>query len=593
MSLVDQYGYSVSSNRVYRTPTSVRTEDRPRPRPRLQPEMARNVSAYDRRELIDAARTLKALPLLQGAIRQKAMWACGDWGVKYIGANKKWGEEMTDDLNNIGFKFCTPNFENFSFQQMLKVTSEAQDTDGAQLNVWIRTGAGQFPQQKIIEATMISTDAPRSMSGYASYATATGAGLPYQTVGGNVYVKGGAFDGARIQDGVVFDRDNRRLACRVWGYDDVGNITFADVPAQFSQLLFEPSWANGVIGIPRMAAALVDLMRIGDINDWLTTAIGIAARLAITRKTHGGDPGGAERTEYDIPSPGLEGTPSALTTPAQTTYERIGSGIYELDAQGEEISQVPFNRPSMEEEKFINRINSEALWSIAMPIQLFDPAAMGRAGARSVKEIFRMGIWERQQTLERQTLGYVNWYVAKRMANGSVTRNDDAGGRDAFMWRVELPAEYTVDEGNDRAADLNDIKMGAKSRTRVLAKYGEDFETVDAEIFEETRVRAAKAAKLAAEFKEKDFNQWLDFLEQRGPNPIAIQKVSAPAPAPKPAATANPTFERELSQLRNLISDQGGQKPMNIDLKVDLGKPREMKIIRDEKGRVIGAKEVR
>lgn len=532
-TLVDQFGYATSSNRVYRTPSTVRAEDRPRTRTTLAPEMSRNVSAYDRRELIDASRQLKALPLIQGALRQKAMWACGEWDVKFIGENKAWGQSMKEDIDNVGFKFATPNFENFPFQQLLKVTSEALDTDGAQLNVWIRTGANQFPQQKIVEATMISTQPPRSLGGYGAYGTRTGYGMPFETINGITLVKGGAYDGARIQDGVIFDRDNRRVAARVWGYDDSNNITFTDVPSEFSQLLFEPSWANGVIGVPRMAAALVDLMRVGDINDWITTAIGIAARLAITRKTHGGDPGGAERTEINMPEPGGQGTIDSPTVPAQITQERIGAGIYELDANGEEISQVPFNRPSMEEEKFIYRINSESLWSVSVPIQLFDPAAMGRAGARAVKEIFRMGIWERQQTLTRQTMGYLAWYIFKRMNNGSVPRNDERGGADAFMWKVELPAEYTVDEGNDRAADLNDIKMGAKSRSAYLAKYGEDFDEVDAEIFNEIRKRAQKAAALTAEFPDKDFNQWLDTLEQRGPN--------AMAPTPVKTAPTKPT----------------------------------------------------
>ena len=527
-AIVNQFGFPVTSgNRVYRTPSTVRTEDRPRQRPYLNPEMSRNVSHYDRRELIDASRTLKALPLIQGALRQKAMWACGDWGVKFIGQNKKWGAEMTDDLKEIGFKFATPNFENYPFQQILKVASEALDTDGAQLNVWIRSGQGQFPQIRTVEATMIGTWIPSSMAGLGAISVAG-----YETTNGNNYVKGGPYDGARIADGIIFDRENKRLAARVWGYDDSGNVTFTDVPAEYSQLMFEPSWANGIIGIPRMAAALVDLMRVGDINDWLTTAIGIAARLAITRKTHGGDPGGAERTEYNVPIPGGEGSLTEPASPAQTTIEKIGAGIYELESDGEEISQVPFTRPSMEEEKFIYRINSEALWSIAMPIQLFDPGAMGRAGARSTKEIFRMGIWERQQTLERMTYGFLRWYIFKRMANGSVPRNEDGGGTDAFMWAIELPAEYTVDEGNDRAADVSDVKLGLKSRTRVMAKYGEDFDETDAEIFSEIQRKATRAAQLATEFPDKKFSEWLDFLEQRGPNLLAAPAAAKPNPAP-------------------------------------------------------------
>ena len=283
-----------------------------------------------------------------------------------------------------------------------------------------------------------------------------------------------------------------------------------------------------------MAASVCDLLRGEDIKEWLTTAIGVAARLAITRTTDDAMPVGAERTEtnYDVDGNAVDMDGDPTTVTQQITQEAISAGIYELKG-GEGISQVPFARPSMEEEKFLYRINAEALWSIGIPIQVFDPAAMGRAGARAVKEVFRMGIWERQQTLERMTFGYLRWYISKRIANGDLPANNTRAGADAYMWRVELPAEYTVDEGNDRAADLNDIKMGAKSRSRVLSKCGEDFEAVDEELFIETVIRAEKAAKLAAQFPQRDFNQWMDFMEQRGPNAM---QTPAPAAVKKPAA---------------------------------------------------------
>lgn len=524
--LYNQYGGALTGA-VYRTPSKQRTEDKPRPRARQNPEAHRNLSQYDRVELIEAARALKALPLISGAIRQKSMWACGSWNVKFIGENKAWGKVVSDDLNQTGFNFCTPNFENYDFQQILKVTSEAQDTDGSQLNIWTRYGKNEFPQLRIVEATMIAT-------GNYGYSTASGKGMPYETVNGRNRVKGGEYDGAWITDGNISDRDGRRLATRVWGYDDDGALIFTDVPAQFSQMLFEPSWANGFTAAPKMSASVCDLLRGEDIKEWLTTAIGIAARLAVTRTTDDGMPSSAERTEinYDADGNLVEIGGDAGSVTQQITQEKITGGIYELKG-GEGIQQVPFTRPSMEEEKFLYRINAEALWSIGIPIQIFDPAAMGRAGARAVKEVFRMGIWERQQTLERMTFAYLRWYISKRIANKDLPANPVNGGADAYMWRVELPAEYTVDEGNDRAADLNDIKMGNKSRSRVMAKYGEDFETVDEELFNETAIRAEKAQKLVARFPEKDFNQWLDFLEQRGPNALPAATPEKPT---KPVA---------------------------------------------------------
>ena len=524
--LVNQYGSPLRGS-VYRTPSKQRTEDKPRPRNYQNPEAAKNLSQYDKSELIQASRALKALPLICGAIRQKAMWACGDWGVKFIGENKEWGKLVAEDIRNTGFNFCTPNFENYNFQQMLKVTSEAQDTDGSQLNVWTRYGTNQFPQVRIVEATMIS-------SGNPGYSSTGSSGTPYETINGRTRVKGGKYDGAWIDDGQISDRDGRRLATRGWGYDDKGNVEFSDIPAEFSQMLFEPNWANGNTSAPKMAASVCDLLRGEDIKEWLTTAIGVAARLAITRTTDDAMPVGAERTEtnYDVDGNAVDMDGDPTTVTQQITQEAISAGIYELKG-GEGISQVPFARPSMEEEKFLYRINAEALWSIGIPIQVFDPAAMGRAGARAVKEVFRMGIWERQQTLERMTFGYLRWYISKRIANGDLPANNTRAGADAYMWRVELPAEYTVDEGNDRAADLNDIKMGAKSRSRVLSKCGEDFEAVDEELFIETVIRAEKAAKLAAQFPQRDFNQWMDFMEQRGPNAM---QTPAPAAVKKPAA---------------------------------------------------------
>lgn len=524
-ALVDQHGRPVSSygtygRGVYRTPNNVRTSDKPRPRPCLSAEMRKNLTSYDRRQLIDFSRILKATnTLIKGAISQKNMWAFGDWSFKYIGENAAWGQEATEYLKNTTMPFCNPRGKNYDFNQTLLNTGEALDTDGGDLALWTTKGSSSFPQIKIVEASLIATGSD---------------GFQLSLGGTATTVQGGSFDGARIYDGIIYDRDNAMIGVRIWGENDSGEYVYSDIPAMFCDLLFEPEWSSQLQGIPRMATALLPLLRTEDIADYMTTAIEVASAMAITRFTESGEPGGAERTQVDEPTPGSE--PTGLNSLQQTTYEQIHAGIYEMKTNGEKLEALKFERPSMNEKGFIQDLNAGAFWSLDIPIEIFDPAAMGRAGARVTKEMFRMGIWRRQRAGTRRSLAWLRYTLAKSMKSGYLSRNDDRGGADAYMWKVNLPAEFTVDEGNDRAADINDLKMGLTTREKIAAKYGEDITELERINFEETRRRATKAAALAAEFPWKTHAEWLDWLEQHGPNPLVAAKSAA---QPQPGAPAS------------------------------------------------------
>jgi hypothetical protein len=497
-----------TGNRLYKTPANVARSDRPRPRARLSAETRKNISDCDRRDLITYSRLLKAqCGNVRGAIALKNMYAFGDgFDVHYMGANSKWGEEATEYIRNTFFPFCNPRGENFDFHQTLLLTGYALDTDGGDLAIFTTKGRG-FPQVKIIPATMIGTG-----------------DRGFETVPGGMVVRGGPFDGARIHDGIIFDRENVMLAVRVWGEDENGNMTYADIDKAFCQLIFEPEWSDQLQGVPRMATALIDLMHVEDVKDYLLTAIKIASALAVNRITEDGEPNAAERTTQEEVVSDFD-----TSTTRQVTYEDIAPGIYELKTD-EKLQALSFERPSMNEEEFSKRVESAALLSLGWPRHLIDPSELARAPVRLVTQIGRMCVWERQKAGIRRTRRVLTWAIAKGMKEGYLSRNDD--GKDAYMWEIGLPAELTIDEGNDRKADIDDLKLGITSKTNILQKAGRHRSEMRKQRDEEMREAAEDAAKFSAEFPQLKFEQWLDRFEQRGPNLQAAPKPETPAKTP-------------------------------------------------------------
>ena len=79
----------------------------------------------------------------------------------------------------------------------------------------------------------------------------------------------------------------------------------------------------------------------------------------------------------------------------------------------------------------------------------------------------------RRETLESGYKRLAQYIIAKRAAMGAYNLPTD-------WWKVSFtkPAEFTVDEGRMRKADIEDLRAGLITATDITERRGDDFEDV-------------------------------------------------------------------------------------------------------------------
>jgi len=104
------------------------------------------------------------------------------------------------------------------------------------------------------------------------------------------------------------------------------------------------------------------------------------------------------------------------------------------------------------------------------------------------------------------------------------------------MWEPGLPKPLTVDEGNEMQADREALKLGITTKAILAQKHlGMHYREMDKQREIELRETIATAQAISRDFPALPFDQALELLEQRSPNPV-VRKPQAPAGPAKPAA---------------------------------------------------------
>ena len=83
----------------------------------------------------------------------------------------------------------------------------------------------------------------------------------------------------------------------------------------------------------------------------------------------------------------------------------------------------------------------------------------------------------------------------------------------------------SVDEGYSRAADIEDYKLGIKSKSELCARGGRWYEDVSSQCDSEVEDLIARAQAIAKK-TGTPFEYVLNLLEQRNPNPPALAAAS-------------------------------------------------------------------
>src|SRR5207244_5558564 len=301
--------------------------------------------------------------------------AFGDaWDPHYGGIDPDgWGKEAEEFLRYQFYPNCNLRGPQYNLGVSMNLSGQAWDVDGDDAMILTETENG-FPALAFFPATKIASQ---------------GANLRGSFKPGNL-VEGGPYDGARIFDGIIYDRNSRIVALRIMGEDG----TYQDISSFNSDLAYEPKWSDQGRGIPLLATSMLKWLDLQDVDDFLRRGLKRASAIGLKVKKEEGEAGlGNELIT-------TEDNPSDPANAHKIAYEEIEGGeMYYLTAGvGEDIEGLSYKNPHPNTEAFIQRVTRCALNSIGWFYELMDLRETGRAPSRLLCGLANQSIWSRQKT---------------------------------------------------------------------------------------------------------------------------------------------------------------------------------------------------
>lgn len=538
-TILDQFGRPAVRGRLYPAPSSHPYDSRPRPQ--VKPKIYENVLPRDRWEQVQYSSVIASrVTNIEDALTKKAEFAVGDaWHVRYRGSNKPWGKRMMAFINETYYRTCNYLGEAHDFHSTLKQLSFALDVQADYGAVFDNeTGTAQFlSYDRIGSGDDWGANVGSNLTKCATLGVST-----LQSGWGSIlqdYIindpKSWA-DGARIIDGVIVDQNLRRLGYRVLGYDEDGNQTYADIPANSMHFNYDATrWLNQVRGIPALASLIDDSNTVDDANYYWGQAIKLAAAMAIGRESKDGRPASGAIQETEITEDGLDGT----TRKFRVGVEQRTAGIVELSTDNEEALKVlDFNRPSLNEAEFIKRLETSFL-AKHWPRALIYPEDLARAGARAIAQQVRQIVWARQRAIERTARWWVDRAISWAMRTGRIPEN--AATFDPYNYEFTLPGEFTIDEGNDGKMYLAFLGRGCITRGIICNKQGYQLDEIQEANEADEDNLAQRAERLHERHNWLTPREWLLRLNNPFNNPPQPEPVDTALAMAEVAPPAAPT----------------------------------------------------
>jgi hypothetical protein len=569
MSIRNPYS-SYGVNTLMKTPSQMGGAMRPSSRPRAKSYEA--VSAWQRRELVDVSRVAaKGVQNIRTALLQAGEYSVGDsWHIKYRGTNKAWGKQRDEGFHTTFFRDCNTRGKQSDWWSTLRqlnwvrkvqadygILFDGQPyTDPVTLKKTDPSGQFQIVTFDRISTSIIGGSKPGAVGlgngleklkelpkvqGYA-YSTS----LSGQASWPGIYIindRSSIFDGYRIIDGIIVDANMRRVGFRITGFTDAGVVTYVDVPAALMHFNFSSREETDLIrGWPDIGSKIIQIMHLDDVQHLITMAMKLAGALTIGRESTDGNPRQGGRANYDEET--TDSTGNVVTF--KRSVQEIYPGIFEMAQNNKESLKVlPFDRPSMNEEKFISRIET-ALMHDLWPRDLIYAGDTGRAATRvTAAQANTICTWD-QKCLERDARWICDRRTEFEMRMGFIPYNDNLA--DPYNYVFTVPGKFTVDEGNDSKMRLSSLGRCTISRGMICELDGYLAEEIEEQRFaEEDRLMVLaenlvkkhdwlteKEALLRLDAGEANVS-YADNAQQSGelPPPGAASNASPKAPDPK------------------------------------------------------------
>lgn len=471
-------------NNLYQTPRTTGEYNSYRPRYPYQPQdIRKSMGDYDRAELVSFSRQLFCqLGNLSAAILQKNGRAVGDsWRAKYTGQNESWGAEVEAWLANSFYPTCDVRGEPYDFTTNLYLSGIAWDVDGEDLMILTENPDNHFPMLQFLPANRIASNPTE--------------------------VKGGPYDGAKVTNGMVYDKSGKIVAIMVI-------VDYQEEPQPVSifncQHLYDPRWQSQNRGIPSVSTAILDFFDIQDIDSFLKRGVKKAASVGLLHTNVEGQPDAGQEFIEDAPTGDVN---------SGVKLEKItgGEDYYFTAGKGEQLEALEFNNPSENVEAFIARLERRGLLAVSWFYELLDPSKIGGASVRLIQDEARASVRHRQKTLKKRAKRAVTYAVAKGMKYGFISKNN----QDWWMWDFEMPAQLTVDSGNDAKADMDAMRMGLLTESEYHAKNGDTEKVINLIKQKELSQRIARAEEVSKK-TGKPFDWVYQQLWNPSPNPQVL-----------------------------------------------------------------------
>src|SRR5678816_633234 len=321
----------------------------------LDTDVHKNVSHFGRRTLMTLGRWVYAnIPIVKGALHEKAEYASSHYLAQYTGATKAWGDLAEEFLYEHG-KSCDIAGAPYNFRTYRRNLIIAVHRDGDCGTLLTRREDG-YPQLQSIPAHRIAS-------------------RPYELT-----VTGGVYDGAAIIDGVIVNDHGAPLAYRIITGDPFDFDTYTDISARDMFLTFVPTFAGQLRGFSTLGAGM---NRWQDAFAWqeaeLISQVANAG-IILSEDNEEGEP--APGSDYLVDASGGVAQPG---TPTGLQYEKFDKGMirYFKSKSGSGLKAHVADRPTANQASFVADVirgNFAGLdWSVDFSV---DPTKIGGASRR-------------------------------------------------------------------------------------------------------------------------------------------------------------------------------------------------------------------
>jgi len=370
---------------------------------------------------------------VSGAVKQKAGKIYGEsWRFQSHSEDKDFVKLVEADMEAID-GLIDIRGPQFSFRRNVKIESKALDVDGDFFVLLTETESG-FPRLQWIEAHRI---------GQTLYTNEDS-------------VEKGTYKGLKIKNGIIYNEFGAEVAYRVLTNN---GEDFRDVSARDMIHVTDPDWFSQGRGIPAIASGMLDWYDLAEVRDY--EKIGQKVNAALTLKETN------ETGKADTASRIINGTRGASAAPFQS--ELMAGGTIRYLKNSGKLEAHESNRPSDGFLKFSDKIEASAFLGMEWRREMLDSSSVGGAGVRAFQRDINDSINDRVEILARFRKRMAIYVIAKRAKQGIYTLPVDW-----YKCGFTKPREFTVDDGNSRKADREDLRAGVASEVEILQKRGHD-----------------------------------------------------------------------------------------------------------------------